>query len=441
MLTRVHKILIGLLVVQVALVVVMSLRSDEPELVKDRPLLAGLDAAKVTRVRLFAGGADKPGVDLVRKGAGSWVVASHSDYPADAAKVKGLIEPLAKLAAGDPIATSSTRHKQLRVADRDFDRKLVLDVEGAGEKTIVIGGPVGSRRTAVRLGGDDVYAATEAPTFVAEPAGFVSTKYVDVPKAEIERVAIRRDQQLIELARVPAAPPPAPLAPAPAGGGSGSAAGSAAAPAPGLPGENPAGEGSGSAGAPAETWSAMIDGAEVKPAAGESLDTDAIDRFVGQAALIELKTPADPKRDASKPTATITIHRKKVEQPLVIDVIADGESYWIKQRDLDRAILVDKSRLADLVLIDRDKVVKKPPPPEPAPGAGDAPGSAATPPTAPVPGKPGAPAPAPARPGAPAPAPARPATPPAAAPARPATPPAAAPARPATPPPAAAPKP
>jgi hypothetical protein len=131
MLTRVHKILIGLLVVQVLLVGLTLLRDDAPEVVKDTPLLAGFDHAKVTRVRLFASGAEKPGVDLVKKGP-TWVVASHSDYPADAAKVKGLLEPLAKLAAGEPIATSATRHKQLRVADRDFDRKIVLDLEGGG---------------------------------------------------------------------------------------------------------------------------------------------------------------------------------------------------------------------------------------------------------------------------------------------------------------------
>jgi hypothetical protein len=403
MLTRVHKILIGLLAVQIALIAVTLLRSGEPPAVKDAPLLPGLDPAKVTRVRLFASGAEKPGVDLVRKGAGSWVVASHSDYPADAAKVKGLIEPLAKIAAGEPIATSATRHKQLRVADRDFDRKIVLDVEGAGEKTLVIGNSLGTRRTALRIGGDDVYAATDVSFFAAEPAGFVSTKYLDIPKAEIERVAIRRDQQMIELARVPAPPPPAPLAPAPAGAGSGSAAAPAApapgAPPPGAPGadEGAPGEGSGSAAAaPAEVWSVMIDGAGVKLAAGETLDTDAIERIAGQAASIDLKTPADPKRDASKPTATITIHRKKVEQQIVLDVIADGESYWIKQRDLDRAILVDKSAIGDLVLVDRDKLVKKPPAPPPGAGSGSAAGSAATPPAPPMP-LPMPPGPAPGR--------------------------------------------
>jgi hypothetical protein len=221
----------------------------------------------------------------------------------------------------------------------------------------------------------------------------VSTKYVDIPKAEVERLAIRSDKQVIELARVTAP------APAPAGAGSGSGAAGA--------GAAPEDDGAGSAAAPAESWTVFIDGNPVKLAAGESLDTEAIDRFLGMATSIELKTPADPKRDASKPTATITLHRKKVEDAIILEVIADGESYWIKQRGVDRAILVDKFALADLVEVERDRLVKKPPPPEPAPGTGS--GSAAAIPPA-IPGLPAPPAP-PARPAPPRPAPPAPPAP------------------------------
>jgi hypothetical protein len=391
MLTRAHKILIGLLVIQVLLVAISLLRRSEPELVKDAPLLAGFDAAKVTRVRLFAASAEKPGVELAKKGA-SWALASHFDYPADPAKVKGVLDPLVKIAAGDPIATSASRHKQLRVADREFDRKLVLTLEGGAEKTILIGNPVGARRTAIRLGDDKVYAATEVPSFTAEPSGFVDTKYVDLPKADIERVAIRRGPVLIELAH-PA--PPAPAAGSAAGSAAAAAAGSAAGSAAAAAGSAAAAAGSAAAAA-APRWTATIDGAEPKLAAGESLDTDAIERVLGQIASIHLKAPGDPKRDAGSATAVISIHRKGVEQPVVLDVIADGETYWVHQRELDRAAIVDKSALSDAVGLDRDKLVKKPPPP----GAGSAApdpfgGPGQLPPGMAPPMPPGMPAPAP----------------------------------------------
>lgn len=332
MLTRTHKILLGLLALQIALFALTVLGGGEPALVKARPLLPELDAAKVTRVRLFGDGAEKPGVELVKKGD-AWIVASHFDHPADPAKVQGLLEPLARIAAGDPIATSASRHKQLRVADPGFDRKLVLDVEGGGERTLHIGSPVGARRTAIRVGGDAVHAATDVPSFVAEPAGFVETRYVDVPRAEIERIAIRREQRLIELAPV------------------------------------------------SEAWTATIDGEAVKLAPGEELDAAAIERLIGQIAAIDLRAPGDPKRDASQATAAITLHRKGVEQPISLDVVADGESYWVRQQGVAHAAVVDKAQLADAVGIDRDKLVKAPGEPAPASDAGGAGG----PPAAPLP--------------------------------------------------------
>src|SRR5262249_26512301 len=120
-------------------------------------------------------------------------------------------------------------------------------------------------------------------------------------------------------------------------------------------------------------------------AAGESIDEVAVDRLVNEASTIELTSPADAKRDAAKPTATITIERKATgtatQAPVVVDAIADGNSYWVHDRSLPRSALVDKGRIEEIVGLDRDKVVKKPPPPPPpaTPGTGAGSGSAARP--------------------------------------------------------------
>jgi hypothetical protein len=63
--------------------------------------------------------------------------------------------------------------------------------------------------------------------------------------------------------------------------------------------------------------------------------------------------------------------------PTVIDVIADGTSYWVHDRSSPRAGLVDKARLDEVLAVDRDKLVKKPAPPAPKAGAGAGSGSAA----------------------------------------------------------------
>src|SRR5688572_462599 len=153
MLTKTNKILLALLAIQVLLAgYVLVVRSDENVVLQEEPLLAGFDAAAVTKLQIHAGGKTKP-IELVKRGA-DWVIASHFDYPADPIKVEAALSPIAKLAAAEPVATSASRHKQLRVAEAEFDRKLVVTAGGT-ETTIFVGGPAGLRRNAVRLGSDE----------------------------------------------------------------------------------------------------------------------------------------------------------------------------------------------------------------------------------------------------------------------------------------------
>jgi hypothetical protein len=370
MLTRFHKILIAALALQAALIVVVHTRGSDSAVVREQALLPGFDAAKVTRVQVYGptGTGDGKPIDLVKRGA-DWVVASGFDYPADASKISDALSAVSKLAAAAPIATQAARHKQLHVADGDFERKLVI-TSGGKDLALFVGGAAGARRTAVRVGGsEDVYGVTGlgAATIGSEPRAWIDPSYVKVPSADIAKLTIVRDGKTIELARAPA--PAADAKP-----GAGSAAGSGA----------------------------TIAGAPIALAAGETLDESAIERLLNTAGTIDATAPGDPKRDASKPVATITIERKPAAAPsagagsgsagasagsaapasspapasppapappIVIDVVADGASYWVHDRSSPRAVLVDKARLDEVVGLERDKLVKKPAPPSAHGGA------------------------------------------------------------------------
>ncbi len=375
MLTRFHKILIAVLAIQLVLVVIVLTRSDDNVALKEQPVVAGFDAAKVTRLQVFAGagaGSDAAKrIDLVKRDAG-WVMASAFDYPVDEARVTDVLAPIGKASAAAPIATQAARHKQLHVADDDFERKLVITMNGK-DLTLYLGGPAGARRTAMRRGGtNDVFAVSgiSAGTISVEPRAWVGPGYVKVPVDEIARVIVQRGPATVELTR-PAAP---------------AATGSAG---PGSAGPGSAGPGSAAPVATAST--ATVGGAPIALAAGESLDVEAIDRLIAAAATIDPAAPADPKRDAAKPTATITIERKAAgaatPAQTVIDVIADGASYWVHDRGSPRAVLVDKARLDELVGVARDKLVKKPAPPAPATPPGGPGAQQGVPPS--LPGLPG----------------------------------------------------
>jgi hypothetical protein len=319
MLTRFHKILIGLLVAQLALIVIVFAFGGGEAAQVDKPLLAGFDASKVTHLQIFAKDNPKVAVDLVKNGA-TWRIASAFDYPADDAKVTAVLGPIAKMAASAPIATQQARHAQLHVGDTEFERKLVITADGK-DITLYLGSPAGSRRNAVRLGGDDrVYAVSGVTPYTAgtEPRQWMMTSYVNVPREDVTKLTITRDGSTAEFAH------------------------------------------------DGDAWKPSINGAAVTPDKGDTLDTTAIDGIVGAATNLEASAPADPKRDASKPTATITIdHKAASTKPTIVDVIADPTSYWVHDRALDRAVTVDKSRLERALTVDHDKLINKPAPKSP----------------------------------------------------------------------------
>jgi hypothetical protein len=299
MLTRFHKISIVLLVAQLALAAVMLLRDDDYAAEKPQPLLAGFDAAQVTRLQIAS--KDKP-VDLVKRD-GAWVLASSFDYPVEESKVTDLLSQLAKLSAASPIARQASRHKQLGVADDDFTRKLIVTANGK-DTTLFVGNGSGLRRTAIRLAGDArVFGVSGVSSYSIgnEPRQWVQTTYSQIPTDDIAKVVVQKAGATTEIV-----------------------AGDAA------------------------------------------LDAEKVTKLISSVATIDLVAPADPKRDASKPTATITIEKKAKDAstpaPIVIDVIEDGTNYWVKTRGAVRAVLVEKSRLAKVVDADRAKLVKQAPP-------------------------------------------------------------------------------
>lgn len=327
MLTRLHKILIGLLAVQIVLAIVVLVRGDDTGVIAEHTILASFDAAKVTRLQVWGEGAKQP-VDLQKRGD-HWVLASSYDYPVETSKIDAVLGPIAKMKADAPIATQKSRHAQLRVADDQFERKLVITMDGKNT-TLYFGGSAGLRRTAVRIGGDDrVYAASDVSAWTAgaQASSWVDPEYFKIPQDEIAKVTIEHAGTQTSLAK------------------------------------------------DKDTWTVAIGGTPVTLAAGETLDTAGLEKIANTLSTIEMDEPADPKRDASQPTAVVTIERKPTGKttpaPTVLDIVEDGESYWVHERGSNRAAIVGKSRLVDVVEVTRDKLVKAPA----APAAPKAPAS------------------------------------------------------------------
>jgi Domain of unknown function (DUF4340) len=381
---RLNKILIGLLVGQLALTLLLLGKSDPTAPAKPEPLLPGFDAARVSRLQVFPAldpDAPKPGtagapvhpeapIDLARRGE-AWVLASGFDYPAQAAPITELTGKLAGLRRTEAIASGAARHKQLGVAEAAYERKLIVTQDGK-DTTIFVGKPVGSRQTAVRLGGSaEVYAVSNLTAWSIDPQlrTWVSPTYASVVKDDLTQVLIEREGEALQLVREPGGP-----------------------------------------------WKLGNAGAPVALPAGQILDPALLEQVMGQLAQVDLVAAGDPKRDASKPKATISLWTKPPAAPdssstaapadgagsaaaaaptgapaanpaaavpasgqgaatpaapaapaVVLTVLDDGDRLWVQKRGDARAVLVDASRLRAAVELSRAKLVVKET--KPAPGA------------------------------------------------------------------------
>lgn len=353
-----NRILLGLLAVQIALVLLVRLGGEETAIGKLEPILPALAADKVERVRVFDSTAEpaegeakaeqpaegKPGevpsVDLVKKGD-AWVLASHHDYPVDAAKVTDLLDKIGGMRSRGPIASGAARQKQLEVADDSYQRKVIV-TSGGEDTTLYVGASAGSNQTSVRLAGQDaIHGVTGLTAFgVGERASaWVDGAYVDVPEDRIAALDVVNASGSFHFERA-------------ADGGK---------------------------------WQVSIGGQPLTPPAGMEINEAEVTKLVNKASKIYLAEPGDPKRAIDKPLATVTLHVKpeaaaeppapeagqdagvtesapsQAPEQRVVEIAAADEKdrSYVREKGREVAVLVEALAVTDLVEVTRDRLLTK----------------------------------------------------------------------------------
>lgn len=91
----------------------------------------------------------------LRKEQGKWLLPDIGSFPADTAKVQGLIDRLAGLQRGWPEATTVEAAGRFKVAADRFERKLSLRKDGTLLGTVFFGTSAGLRKSYIRVDGDN----------------------------------------------------------------------------------------------------------------------------------------------------------------------------------------------------------------------------------------------------------------------------------------------
>jgi hypothetical protein len=142
---------------------------------------------------------------VVEKGPDGWGLAAFGGYPADTAKVNGLLRKLAALQAGAPVVTSDRYHAALSVSEGESERRIRVWQEGADPVVdLHLGSSPNATRTYARRAGDDrVYEVDGLPSYEvgAGAAAWIVGRFFEFPAEQVQAFALRNAAGALRVER------------------------------------------------------------------------------------------------------------------------------------------------------------------------------------------------------------------------------------------------
>jgi hypothetical protein len=119
---------------------------------------------------------------------GAWVLPEAFNAPADGSRVNALLDRLAALKRGLPVASSEAALRRFKVVDADFERKLVLSAGGKPISTVYLGRSPGARKSDARTEKDHAVYAVDLPTYElpTDPSAWLKP---DLLRLEVDKLA------------------------------------------------------------------------------------------------------------------------------------------------------------------------------------------------------------------------------------------------------------
>lgn len=199
--SKANRILLGVLVAQLAVIAGTKLLGGRQATVAARKLLPELSAATVARLEIADG--EQHRVELAREG-GQWVLASGGGYPVTQSKVTELIGKLAALTAAEPVSTQAQHQYALEVAADKFTRRVTVTPSAAGSKatTFFLGTSPGVKKAHFRFATEaQTYAASELSSWDvgAQPTDWIATEYFKVERKDVVALTLINANGKVEL--------------------------------------------------------------------------------------------------------------------------------------------------------------------------------------------------------------------------------------------------
>ena len=153
------------LAAQLLLVAVVNLTGEDYETFEAEDLLLSIDTQTVDGIRMEHG-TDSVVLDSVvlHRQEGQWRLPERGNSPANPHRVEQLLNSLAGLKKGWPVARTRGAAQRFNVDEKQFEQKLILLSGGHTEVTLYFGSSPGFRKVYVRQGHEDDVFAVEFDT-------------------------------------------------------------------------------------------------------------------------------------------------------------------------------------------------------------------------------------------------------------------------------------
>ncbi len=156
-------LLCGVLVAQLVFAVIVYVSGEEYGAFEADEKLLVFDVAAVDRIQIEDGSNSVVLIKQVEK----WVLPEQDDFSADQHNVLQLLDNLAAMKRGWPVATTHSASRRFKVAEDEFERKLTLLANNETLGQLVIGNSPGLRKVHVRNADDDEVFAVAFNTWEA----------------------------------------------------------------------------------------------------------------------------------------------------------------------------------------------------------------------------------------------------------------------------------
>ncbi len=185
---RILMTLTVLLVVQLGLGAAIYYSGQTPLAGSQTEHLLALDPQQVTELQISS--ADQ--TLLLKKTGSDWGIDGHAGVPVDGGKVSALLSRLTAIKRPWPVAKSADTYKRFKVADDDFERKVILRVVDKDLATLLVGSSPGFRKVHARLAGEDEifdvpFSSYEASLKITD---WLDKKHFQVDPATVEAIEL-----------------------------------------------------------------------------------------------------------------------------------------------------------------------------------------------------------------------------------------------------------